>query len=128
GHPSQGSGGLEPDGPLQRVCDDRPAHPVGGFPGSGGIGVRSFLSGIYPEAVDQVFGTGTPHGGGEQSAGHEKGKIFGRWHRIGSVFCYFGKMIASLGHPAREYRIDLSRPLDISIALRGGEKNVNAWY
>lgn len=37
-------------------------------------------------------------------------------------------MIATLGHPAREYRIDLSRPLDISIALRGGEKNVNAWY
>ena len=37
-------------------------------------------------------------------------------------------MIATLGHPAREYRIDLSRPLDISIALRGGEHNVNAWY
>ena len=37
-------------------------------------------------------------------------------------------MIVNLEHKARNYKIDLSKPLDISIALRGGEKNVNAWY
>jgi len=37
-------------------------------------------------------------------------------------------MIATLGHRDKAYRIDLSRPLDLSIALRGGEGNVNAWY
>jgi len=37
-------------------------------------------------------------------------------------------MIATLQHKAKLYRIDLSKPLDISIALKGGKKNVNAWY
>lgn len=37
-------------------------------------------------------------------------------------------MIANLEYKAHKYRIDLSKPLDISIALRGGKKNVNAWY
>ena len=37
-------------------------------------------------------------------------------------------MIATLKHNSRNYNIDLSKPLDISIALHGGDKNVNAWY
>ncbi len=37
-------------------------------------------------------------------------------------------MIATIKHNSRNYKIDLSKPLDISIALQGGEKNVNAWY
>ncbi|MCA0958261.1 cyclase family protein [Muricauda ruestringensis] len=37
-------------------------------------------------------------------------------------------MIASIKHNSRNYKIDLARPLDISIPLKGGDKNVNAWY
>lgn len=37
-------------------------------------------------------------------------------------------MIASIKHNSRNCKIDLSKPLDISIAMRGDEKNVNAWY
>lgn len=37
-------------------------------------------------------------------------------------------MIATLKHNSRNYTIDLSKPLDLSIALQGGDKNVNAWY
>ncbi|MBT8237848.1 MAG: cyclase family protein [Croceitalea sp.] len=37
-------------------------------------------------------------------------------------------MIASIHYNSRKYKIDLSKPLDISIALRGDSKNVNAWY
>ncbi|MDT0605809.1 cyclase family protein [Croceitalea rosinachiae] len=37
-------------------------------------------------------------------------------------------MIASIKYNSRNYKIDLSKPLDISIAMRGNEKNVNAWY
>lgn len=37
-------------------------------------------------------------------------------------------MIATIKHNSRNYKIDLSKPLDISIALRGDETNVNAWY
>ena len=37
-------------------------------------------------------------------------------------------MIASIPHNSKKYRIDLSKPLDISIPLVGGTNNVNAWY
>lgn len=37
-------------------------------------------------------------------------------------------MIASIKHNNRNYKIDLSKPLDISIPLRGDSSNVNAWY
>ncbi|WP_228236894.1 cyclase family protein [Allomuricauda sp. M10] len=37
-------------------------------------------------------------------------------------------MIATLKHLSKNYKIDLSKPLDISIALSGGEANINAWY
>ncbi len=37
-------------------------------------------------------------------------------------------MIASIKHNSRNYKIDLAQPLDISIPLKGGDKNVNAWY
>ncbi len=37
-------------------------------------------------------------------------------------------MIATIKHNARNYKVDLSKPLDISIALNGDETNVNAWY
>lgn len=37
-------------------------------------------------------------------------------------------MIASIKHNSRNYKIDLSKPLDISIPLRGDSSNVNAWY
>lgn len=35
---------------------------------------------------------------------------------------------AVIQHKNQEYRIDLSRPLDISLSLRGDDKNVIAWY
>ena len=37
-------------------------------------------------------------------------------------------LIASIKHNSRNYKIDLTKPLDISIPLTGGDKNVNAWY
>ena len=37
-------------------------------------------------------------------------------------------MIATLKYNSRNHKIDLSKPLDISIPLRGGEGNINAWY
>lgn len=37
-------------------------------------------------------------------------------------------MIAEIKYNSRKYRIDLSRPLDISIPLRHGRENVSAWY
>ncbi|QLG44661.1 cyclase family protein [Costertonia aggregata] len=37
-------------------------------------------------------------------------------------------MKSILTHNQKEYRIDLSKPLDISIPLHGNATNVNAWY
>jgi arylformamidase len=37
-------------------------------------------------------------------------------------------MIATIETNSRKYKIDLSKPLDISIPLRASKKNVNAWY
>ncbi len=37
-------------------------------------------------------------------------------------------MIAAIYHKGKELQIDLSRPLDISIPLRVGPNNVNAWW
>lgn len=37
-------------------------------------------------------------------------------------------MIATLKYNSRNHKIDLSKPLDISIPLHGGEGNINAWY
>jgi len=36
-------------------------------------------------------------------------------------------MLALIKHNGRDYQIDLSKPLDISIPLRGNESNVRAW-
>jgi len=37
-------------------------------------------------------------------------------------------MIAKVTHKGKSYNVDLSKPIDISIPLRTGEENVNAWY
>jgi kynurenine formamidase len=37
-------------------------------------------------------------------------------------------MIAAIKHNSRNYKIDLTKPLDISIPLQDGEDGVNAWY
>jgi len=37
-------------------------------------------------------------------------------------------MIASINYKGKPYQIDLSKPLDISIPMRGTSENVNAWY
>ncbi len=37
-------------------------------------------------------------------------------------------MIAEIKYNARKYRIDLSKPIDISIAVDPTKQNVNAWY
>lgn len=37
-------------------------------------------------------------------------------------------MIATIQYNSKKHKIDLSKPLDISIPLIGGEKNVGAWY
>jgi len=37
-------------------------------------------------------------------------------------------MIAEIKQGNRQFKVDLSQPLDISIPLRTGKKNVNAWY
>ncbi|NER12779.1 cyclase family protein [Leptobacterium flavescens] len=37
-------------------------------------------------------------------------------------------MLATLLYEGEEYKIDLSKPLDISMPLRGGDKNITSWY
>lgn len=37
-------------------------------------------------------------------------------------------MLASISHNGDTYQIDFSKPLDISISLRGDDKNPQAWY
>ena len=37
-------------------------------------------------------------------------------------------MIATIHYKSKKLKIDLSQPVDISIPIRHGEKNVNAWY
>lgn len=37
-------------------------------------------------------------------------------------------MIATIATNSKNYKIDLTQPLDISIPLRASKKNVNAWY
>ena len=37
-------------------------------------------------------------------------------------------MIAKVSHKGKTYQADLGKPIDISIPLRTGEENVNAWY
>ncbi len=37
-------------------------------------------------------------------------------------------MIATIQYNSRKLKIDLTNPLDISIPIRDGKKNVNAWY
>lgn len=37
-------------------------------------------------------------------------------------------MIATIQYNSRKLKIDLSQPIDISIPITNGEKNVNAWY
>lgn len=37
-------------------------------------------------------------------------------------------MIATIQYNSRKLKIDLSKPLDISIPLRASKKNINAWY
>ncbi|WP_372754224.1 cyclase family protein [Mariniflexile sp.] len=37
-------------------------------------------------------------------------------------------MIATIQHKSKKIRIDLSKPLDISMPMRASDTNVNAWY
>lgn len=37
-------------------------------------------------------------------------------------------MLAHIKHKSGDYQIDLSKPLDISISLKGNESNVRAWH
>lgn len=37
-------------------------------------------------------------------------------------------MKAIIKYKKKEYKINLSKPIDISISIRGSKKNVNAWY
>ena len=37
-------------------------------------------------------------------------------------------MFTTINHKGKIYKADLSLPIDISIPLRAGEKNVNAWH
>lgn len=37
-------------------------------------------------------------------------------------------MIATIKHNSKNFKIDLSNPLDISISLKGNASNINAWY
>ncbi|WP_299120348.1 cyclase family protein [uncultured Winogradskyella sp.] len=37
-------------------------------------------------------------------------------------------MITTIQYNSRKLKIDLSQPLDISIPIKGGDSNVNAWY
>ncbi len=37
-------------------------------------------------------------------------------------------MVSKITHKGKTYHVDLSKPIDISIPLRAGNENVNAWY
>ncbi len=37
-------------------------------------------------------------------------------------------MIAIIEHQGKKYEVDFSKPIDISIPLKAGDNNVNAWY
>ena len=37
-------------------------------------------------------------------------------------------MVTKITHKGKSYNLDLAKPIDISIPLRTGEENVNAWY
>lgn len=37
-------------------------------------------------------------------------------------------MVSKITHKGKTFNVDLSRPIDISIPLRTGKENVNAWY
>ena len=37
-------------------------------------------------------------------------------------------MIATLVHNSKSYQVDLNRPIDLSVALRGDGKGLSAWY
>ena len=37
-------------------------------------------------------------------------------------------MTSKITHKGKTYNVDLSKPIDISIPLRTGVENVNAWY
>jgi len=37
-------------------------------------------------------------------------------------------MIATIQYRSRQFKVDLSKPLDISIPIRDGDSNANAWY
>jgi arylformamidase len=37
-------------------------------------------------------------------------------------------MVTKITHKGKSYHADLAKPIDISIPLRAGEENVNAWY
>ncbi len=37
-------------------------------------------------------------------------------------------MVSKITHKGKSYNVDLAKPIDISIPLRAGEGNVNAWY
>ncbi len=37
-------------------------------------------------------------------------------------------MKATIQHQSKTYQVDLSKPIDISMALKSSNKNVNAWY
>jgi arylformamidase len=37
-------------------------------------------------------------------------------------------MISKITHKGKSFNVDLSKPIDISIPLRTGKENVNAWY
>jgi len=37
-------------------------------------------------------------------------------------------LIATIAHTAGTFKVDLLKPLDLSIAMQNGETNINAWY
>ena len=37
-------------------------------------------------------------------------------------------MLAEITHRGRTFRVDLSRPLDLSLPLREGDEGARAWY
>ena len=37
-------------------------------------------------------------------------------------------MIANIEHQNRTFKVDLSKPIDISIAIQYGPNNLSAWY
>src|SRR5690554_2422665 len=44
------------------------------------------------------------------------------------ILLKFVCMIAEIKSKNRQFKVDLSQPLDISIPLRAGKENVSAWY